>query len=72
MTEISFALKTSMPDWAGYDDHMLECNCQWCDPEFHLDMAMDWDDAFELEPPFQERPGAALGVCQVTTLLRHA
>jgi len=44
--------KTSAPDWAGFDDHLDECQCQWCDPEFHLEMAMDWDLAFELEPPF--------------------
>jgi len=50
---ISFPVsKISTPDWAGFDDHLLECNCQWCDPEFHLEMGMEWENAFELEPPF--------------------
>lgn len=43
--------KTSFPDWL-FDIHPDLCTCQTCDPEFHLEMGMDWEDAFELEPPF--------------------
>ena len=66
MTISFFSQKTSASDWAGFDDHLLECNCQWCDPEFHLEMAMDWEDAFELEPPFQGARAVELDICQVT------
>ena len=52
MTISPFMSKTSAPDWAMFEDHLDECLCQSCDPEFHMEMGLEWDMAFELEPPF--------------------
>jgi hypothetical protein len=53
---ISFLAPAPAPEWAGFDDHLEECLCQWCDPEFNLELHADlqavFEEAFELEPPF--------------------
>lgn len=71
MTQISFAPKTSTPDWMT-DMSVCDClmaMCPVCDPDFFYDMAQDFipDDA---TPPFQEE--SALARSRPFVKLRHA
>ena len=64
MTQISFAPKTSTPDWM---EDMLTCSCEMhmcpmCDPDFYVDMAYEDEMCFmpdDATPPFQEESALA-------------